>query len=372
MSAADDAALDGLEISAAQSLELAGLVAEANVDDDVLALLQNELLELTFFLMRSSLAASYRRAVRLRDQVWDLLRRRPRAGRQRELSVIAAKVCTLLAWICEDLGRRAVALGHARAGWMCAEQADHNGARRWIRVAQSRMAFWSGEYAKSAQYAADGHNHPFPDGLDSYLTLLEARARGAAGAQQEALSLLSRWKNSSVYEADPRNEDLFFNLTLDREHYLAGGSLLLLGRAGDALDLLDEAMVLYNRLPRPRRYYGMEMITRIDTVRACLRRGELEAIPAIIGPVLEVQPTRRLTMLCLGIRELAHEISGTPYSKSAIGRELSGTIRDFCDRAELATRGDGQRPLHQKAGPVAARARDAPGGTAGGEGGTCG
>ncbi|MGW7005498.1 hypothetical protein ACWGCW_22505 [Streptomyces sp. NPDC054933] len=337
---ADDVA-GSLEASAAQSLELAGLVSETNVDEEMIALLQRELLELTFFLMRSSLSASFRRAVQLRNQLSDLLRGRQRARYRTELSVIAAKVCALLAWICEDMGHRVAASHHARAGWMCAEQADHNGARRWVRVVQSRMAFWSGDYVESAQLAADGRARLFPDGLDSYLILMEARAWGAAGMARDALPLLTQWENNSLYHADPRSEDLFFNLTSDREHYLAGRSLLLLGQRGDALRRLEEAMGLYTQLPRLHQYYGMELLTRIDTARAYLRMGELEGMAAIVGPVFDVQPTRRLTMLCLGLQELGREISGVRYNKSIIGRELGerirrvGTGRRIRDRARL-------------------------------------
>ncbi|MGW7637405.1 hypothetical protein [Streptomyces decoyicus] len=320
----------GLERSSEESLDLATLIAETNVDEEAIAYLHQELVELTHFLMRSSLPASFRRTVRLRDRVAALLRHRQRLPLLRELYIIAAKSCALLAWISEDLGDYTSAAAHVHAGWTCAEQADHNGARRWIRVVQSRMAFWAGDRVESARLAADGRNRPFADGMNSYLTLMEARAWGAEGETRNVLSLLSRWENSSVYDADPRSEDLFFNLTRDREHYLAGCSLLLLNRTDDSMAKLREALRLYGGMPRPRRYYGMEMITRIDTARACLRSGELEAIPDIIGPVLDVRPVQRLKMLRLGLRELSAEFTGARYKRSGLARDLNERIRDFC------------------------------------------
>ncbi|WP_406215601.1 hypothetical protein [Streptomyces decoyicus] len=320
----------GLERSSGESLDLATLMAETNVDEEMIAYLHQELVELTHFIMRSSLHASFRRTVQLRDRVAALLRRRQRLPRLRELCVIAAKTCALLAWISEDLGHHTSAAAHVHAGWTCAEQADHNGARRWIRVVQSRMAFWAGDHSESARLAADGRDRSFADGMDSYLTLMEARAWSAQGETRNVLSLLSQWENSSLYEADPRSEDLFFNLTRDRQHYLAGCSLLLLNRNDGSMAKLQEALMLYGQVPRLYQYYGMEMITRIDTARACLRSGEMEAIPDIINPVLDVQPAQRLKMLRLGLRELSAEFAGARYKGSGLARDLDERIRGFC------------------------------------------
>ncbi|MEU5019066.1 hypothetical protein AB0G60_16840 [Streptomyces angustmyceticus] len=319
-----------LERSSEESLQLAFLATETNVDEEVLGKLHQELLDLTYVLMRSPLPISLRRALQLRDRVTSLLRDRQQLAYTRELYLLAAKTCALLAWLCEDLGHHAAALTHVRAGWMCAEQADHDGARRWIRAVQSRLAFWAGDYPESARLAADGRRRSFPDGTDSYLTLLEARAWGAEGEAGEALALLAQWEHGSVYDADPNREDVFFNLTQDRERYLAGGSLLLLNRTGDSLAKLRGALTLHERLPRGQRYYGMEMLTRIDLARAYLRKGELDAVPDTLDPVLEVRPTQRLTMLRLSLQELLAEVSGPPYRNSHLSRELHERIKGFC------------------------------------------
>lgn len=130
------------------------------------------------------LERSFQRTVQLRDRLSALLQGRQRLSYTRELSVLAAKTCALLAWVCEDLGHPAHALDHARAGWMCAEHADHNGARRWIRISQSRMAYWAGDFVESAQLAADGLRRGGGDDLDACLMLLEARARAVLGDER--------------------------------------------------------------------------------------------------------------------------------------------------------------------------------------------
>ncbi|GAA2257300.1 hypothetical protein GCM10010232_54040 [Streptomyces amakusaensis] len=318
------------EQSAVDSLALATRVSGTNVDAATIELLNQELVDLTYVVMHHSPHRAFQRALLLRDQVSQLLKGRQRLTHTRDLYVIAAKCCALLAWFAEDLGYHASALDHARAGWICAEQADHNGARRWIRVVQSRTAFWAGDYIESARLAADGRGRLYADGVEPYLILLEARAWAAAGEEPCVRELLSHWQDEPVYLADTRSEDLFFNLTRDRQHYLAGGSLLLLGKNEEASGELEQALTLFGDLRREHRYFGMELLSRIDAARARLRHRELEAVPQLLDPVLNSHPSQRLNMCIVGMHGMRAEISERRFRGNRTARVLAERMRDFC------------------------------------------
>jgi hypothetical protein len=93
---------------------------------------------------------------RLRDRVASQLRGHQRIGQARDLYLVAAQVCGLLAWMSGDAGNHRAADTHAWTAWMCAEQAGHDGVRAWVRATQAKLAYWDGRYGESAQLAEDG------------------------------------------------------------------------------------------------------------------------------------------------------------------------------------------------------------------------
>ena len=55
-----------------------------------------------------------------------------------------------------DLGAPHDAMTQARAGYACADNADHDGLRARIRSLQSGIAYWSGRLDDSVRYARLG------------------------------------------------------------------------------------------------------------------------------------------------------------------------------------------------------------------------
>jgi hypothetical protein len=55
-----------------------------------------------------------------------------------------------------DLSRPDAAEDHTAAAWLCAERADHDGLRAWVRATQHQAARWQDDFGRAAEYAADG------------------------------------------------------------------------------------------------------------------------------------------------------------------------------------------------------------------------
>jgi hypothetical protein len=98
----------------------------------------------------------FARARAIRDQAFTLLAGHQRPDQSRDLYAAAGWALTVLAWISTDLGRPDAADIHARAAWVCADNADHHGLRAWIRATQHTAAFWEHHFLDAAGYAEDG------------------------------------------------------------------------------------------------------------------------------------------------------------------------------------------------------------------------
>jgi hypothetical protein len=316
--------------SSEESLRLVDRIAVTNVDDTMLAHLDREVREISFSYLNASPYPLFLRTKRLRDRLAVLLDGHQRPSQTRELHVLSAQSLALLAWMSEDLGNHSAASDHAWAAWVCADYADHNGARRWARAMQSRLAFWAGDFVQSAHLAADGLNYQSEDHVGTFLALLEARGWASAGRSVEARSALHQWENGLHDAAVPGQRDGLFNLQRDRQCYLAGNALLSLDETDQALAQLHQSLACYREMPQDSRFYGAEMLGHIDSSRIHLRNGELDGALQEIEPIFDVDTSQRLRMVVLTLNGVRSDLAGRRYKGSHAAQELSGRIRQFC------------------------------------------
>jgi hypothetical protein len=103
------------------------------------------------------------------DILFSLLEAQHKPALARQLYFFSGVVGGLLAIaiLCLDFSDSRRALTQARTAFLCADHADHDGLRAWIRGLQSMFAYWwdrphdSIRYAQSgAQFAATAKNTP--------------------------------------------------------------------------------------------------------------------------------------------------------------------------------------------------------------------
>lgn len=119
----------------------------------------------------------FTRARTIRDQTFALLGGRQRPDQSRDLYTAAGWALTLLAWISTDLGRPDAADTHARTAWVCADNADHNALRAWVRATQHTAAFWEHRFLDAAGYAEDGLRYTNTGSARAFLTSSRAGSR---------------------------------------------------------------------------------------------------------------------------------------------------------------------------------------------------
>jgi transcriptional regulator with XRE-family HTH domain/tetratricopeptide (TPR) repeat protein len=269
-------------------------------------------------------------AKRLRDRVFAKLQGHQRPDQTRDLYLIAVQVCGMLAWMSGDFGYQRAAQTHAWTAWVCAEQAVHDGARAWVRAAQSKLAYWDARYIESAQLAGDGLRYAASGSVPALLASQMARALARAGRPDDAGQALARARDE---QDRARGEDEIggaFGLTSAQYHYLAGTTQLWRHDPAQAIAESAQAIELFQARRPGQPHYGPEALTRIDQARAYLQLGDLEGAHTALRPVLSLSPDLRMEMLTQNLGLARQQLAEPVFRDAAVARELQEEIETYC------------------------------------------
>ncbi|GAB3167181.1 hypothetical protein GCM10027258_92280 [Amycolatopsis stemonae] len=320
----------------ASALDDAILFTKTNVDDVQLDDLWSDLDFLGNGYTRTAPDAVLSQLAVVEERTSALLKGRQRPKQTQDLLLIGAKCTAMMAWISGDLGRYGLSRRYNSAAWLYSQYADDYLARRWVRTAQARVAFWAGNGVESAKLAADGLNYHVGGRItDAPLILAEARGWSSVRAEQQVLDAIARWTAIEDPELGAGGEDRFFNITKDRRHYMAGTSLLSVGQASAALREFTTAREAYEKLSLESRWEAMEPMIRIDTGRAHLLLDDLEGAAAQVEPLLATDVAKQPDMVHAMLGVLATELAGPRWRKAATARYLAEALPDVRASAGL-------------------------------------
>jgi len=269
----------------------------------------------------------FARAKTLRDRAVTLLAGHQDPRHTRELYAAAGWSLTLLSWISVDLRHPDAAEDHARAAWICAERADHNALRAWVRATQHTAAFWQNDYSTAAGYAADGLTYSGIGSAELFLSSALALDLARDGDADRAAAELQRAQQ--VAEKAHRAEDELsgpLTCSVDRAGSLWSDTELALGQADDALALADRAVAVFEAAPEDQRNRGSERMTRLQQVKAHLVLGDLVAAEEALRPVLDTATAHRVRPLVQRVAEVGAMAAGTTDSAA---RRIRGAVEDF-------------------------------------------
>jgi hypothetical protein len=294
-----------------------------NVDDVQLDDLWSDVTFLGNAYTRTAPASVLRQLSLVQQRVATLLKGRQRPAQTRDLYLINAKCCAMMAWISGDLGRYDRARELSSTAWLYAQYVDDHLARRWVRTAQCRVAFWAGNGVESAQFAVDGLRYRVGRQLtEAPLVLSEARGWSSVGAEPQVRDAIARWARVEDSDLEVVSEDRFFNITKDRRHYVAGSALLAVGRTAEALGEFETARQAFGALAREQRWAAMAPMMRIDIGRCHVRLGDLDAAAAEVAPLLSTEVGPQPDMVRAMLRRLTDDLAEPRWRTSATAREL--------------------------------------------------
>jgi hypothetical protein len=264
----------------------------------------------------------------LRDRVFARLRGQQRPGQTRELYLIAAQVCGLLAWMSGDMSFYRAADAHAWTGWVCAEHADHDGARTWIRATQSKLAYWDGRFIESAQLAEDGLRYRCSDSGQVMVALFHARALARLGRDQEAADGIDQARAGLERAGDDEVGGLW-SVIPARFHSLAGNVQVWRRDPGQVLTETSRALEQFETAGPRERNYGAEIHTRIDQAQAHLLLRDLDGADTALRPVLALARESRYEPIAQHLGQVVQALAQPEFRDTSRAWQLQEEIETY-------------------------------------------
>ncbi|MGH4020247.1 MAG: hypothetical protein ACRDT0_13625 [Pseudonocardiaceae bacterium] len=271
--------------------------------------------------------------VSAQDTVFGLLERPQRPAHARQLYFLGAVLGGLLAKASHDLADPHAALAQLRTAWLCADQADHDGARAWISGLQSLVSYWAQRPHDSIRYAQRGADHAQRAGNTTMVWLPAGEARawavlGNAEAAREAIDRAERaWEHVRSDELDELGGLATFSRP--RQLYYAADALSWLpAESAVADDYARQAVAAYPDLAHPDCDFGGAAGSRADLALVRIKRGEIDGATDALAPVFELPAEQRINGIIHSLNRVHRALTNMSSSAPA-GEELQEHIEDY-------------------------------------------
>ena len=304
---------------------------QGGVDHDVLDQLGADVRQLAVDYLARPPLMLLRPLSRLRAEVFDLLDRRQRPGLLPPLYAVAGRLCALLAHASADLGHSYSAETHTRTAWLCADLADDDSLRAYVRWVQSNVAYWDGDYRKAAQIAHSGQRYATKGSNLLRLASQEARAWAACGETAEveqALSTAERARERPVVD----DQAGVFRFDPGKAAYYASEVRLALGGAANsriAVQNADEALALFEAAIPAQRSPEFVAAARLDRANAYLALADLDAAAEELRTVFALPVESRTEPIVGRVTAAGHTLRSPKFTRSALSLELRDEISLF-------------------------------------------
>lgn len=319
-----------LMAAAGESAQFLSWAESTNVGELTVEQMHSDVRRVAHSYLKAPTAPLFARTKALRDRAFTLLSGHQDPRHTRELYAAAGWSLTMLAWMSVDLGHPDAAEQHARTAWLCAQRADHDALRAWVRATQHTAAFWQDDYTAAATYAADGLQYTNTGTAELFLSTTLALDLARVGDAEHATTALRRAHD--IAGSVQRLEDELagpFTCTVDRAGSLWSDTHLALGAADHALDHANRAIARFEATPADQRNLGSERMTRLQQVKAHLVLGDLGEAEDSLVPVLETAPQHRVRPLLHRVAEVGAHVTGSDHAANPIAGRIRGAVADF-------------------------------------------
>ena len=321
-----------LTLAAYRARKFALLAGQGELADETLDQIYDDVRRLVGAYPQRPLAGILAELVMTQDTIFTLLETRRRPAHARQLYLLGGVVGGLLAKASHDMADPQAALTQSRTAYLCADQADHDGLRAWIRGLQTLITYWDGRLNESVRYAQQGM--PFAERSGSttaiWLPVSEARAQAALGnvpAAQHAIEQAEgAWGNVRGDELDELGGICTFS-RVRQLYYTADALAWLPTEAGQAQDYAAQAVTAYQDTSSPEWAFGDAAGSRCDLAVARIALGEVEGARDAIAPVLELPAEQRIRGIISSVQHV-HRALRRPELPTA-GRDLQEEIEVF-------------------------------------------
>jgi hypothetical protein len=259
----------------------------------------------------------------------------------RDLYLLAALQSGMLAKASHDLGDPQSAMMQARTAVVCAEQAEHQGMRAWVRGLQSLISYWADRPEDALHYARQGAStsRDLRGSVNVWLAGLEARAAALLG-DAETVHQANRRAEELRERTVPDDLDVLggnFYFSQAKQAYYDVEACVLLGDGNaNLVRRAEEAVRGFSDANDPHWAFGDLAGTQSDLALACLSTGDLDGAAEAVRPVLDLLPSRRTAGIIGSAQRVRTSLMRGPVRDALAARELREEIGVFSSRPTLA------------------------------------
>jgi hypothetical protein len=196
---------------------------------------------------------------------------------------------------------------HLEAAWLCAENAEQNNLRAWVRATQHTAAFWQNDFLRAAHYAQDGLRYATNGTAELYLASAWALNLAHFGDHENSRNVLKRAQIAAESVGNSSSCDELrgpFTCLASRAGGFWSDTHLALGDASQALYYADRAVSTFESTSIESRNFGSERMVRCQQVKAHLMLGEFDGAAEKLDPVLATAPEHRVGPLARRVDDI--------------------------------------------------------------------
>ena len=306
------------------------LTAQSNLTGEGMDQIHDDVAALATAYQQRPLTEILPQLIQVQDDLFTLLEGHQPPAYTRRLLLLTSVVSGLLGKSSHDLGDPHAALTQARTAYLCADQADHNGMRAWIRGIQSLVAYWAGRHHEAVRYAQQGAQVAATSTASIWLPVGEARAWAALGNSAAARAAIERaedgWARVQPDEVDELGGICTFSRA--RQLYYAADALAWLPSEAEAAEQYSmEAVAAYSDTTAPEWAFGDSAGSSCDLAVARVMRGEIAGASEALQPVLGLPPEQRINGIVASVKHVHRALTTLP--RSAETTELQEQIEMF-------------------------------------------
>jgi hypothetical protein len=265
------------------------------------------------------------------DALLGLLEVRQAPAHARQLYFLAGVMSGLLARASHDLGDLYSAHTQARAGFLCADRADHNGLRAMIRAWQAVITFWANRPQDAVRYAQSGVQFASAAGNTTlvWLPSIEARAWARLGDAAKARELVLHAERMREQVRPDDLDELGGVCTFDRSRqlYAAADALAWLPERTDLCRrYCEEAVATYQDSTALDWSFAFQAGSHAALAIARIGTGELDGAAEAMTGVLELAAPQRINQVMQAVRRVHSVLESNPAGGC---QELAEKIQVF-------------------------------------------
>jgi hypothetical protein len=332
---AADRSLEGqVAMAARRAFQFAAGAEGSNVGPETMTEIQAEVARLAAAYPQQPLPTLLGDLVQVQDVTFRLLEGRQPPAQTRDLYAWAGMTSGMLAKASHDLGDPRAAMTQARTAFVCAETADHDSLRTWVRGLQSLIAYWAGWPNEALRFARLGAEPAKRTSgtAQVWISSLEARAWALFGNGDQAQSCIDRAddvrERTTPDDLDAMGGILTF--TRPRQLYYAADALAWLPeQRRTAEERAITAVEEYERSPEVDRSFGDESGARTDLAVARVRLGDTEGAREALEPVLDLPVPKRINGIVASVQRVHTALREAATAGSRQASDLQEEIEVF-------------------------------------------